>query len=427
MKYFYVLIFALFIQHQLQACSAFYAKDKNNIYVGINVDWKVSDSQIHFFPPANNKYGYLNFNIRGYFDNSFGDTGGINDQGLFYEWTDNLYPKDFSFHVPGTVNYNGYIIDLIMTTCTTVEEAENLFKTYNAPYFSYTHLLIGDRSGNSLVIERAENDSLTFIRSGKSYQLVTNFLNSYLDNPKTTDFIACYRYEYIDKMLEDNKDISMDLFRTILDGAANKGQENPTIFSIIYDIKNLVVYTYINQNYEETFKFNLIEELKKGQHSLSLPQLFSGIKGIYPVSDELIKSSSVNLSWVGDVDDYEILLSTNKEFTDPISTKTKNINYETVSLPGLFVLMLFLSSALIRKKKKILIIGIFILFSVGGCEKNNVELPEMFSTIKHSKTINGLLPNNTYYWKIIVSGENGYKTESKVYSFLTSDFNNHKN
>ena len=89
--------------------------------------------------------------------------------------------------------------------------------------------------------------------------------------------------------------------------------------------------------------------------------------------------------------------------------------------------MLFLSSALIRKKKKILIIGIFILFSVGGCEKNNVELPEMFSTIKHSKTINGLLPNNTYYWKIIVSGENGYKTESKVYSFLTSDFNNHKN
>jgi hypothetical protein len=77
MKYYYVLIFALFIQHQLQACSAFYAKDKNNIYVGINVDWKVPDSQIHFFPPANNKYGYLNFNIRGYFDNSFGDTGGI--------------------------------------------------------------------------------------------------------------------------------------------------------------------------------------------------------------------------------------------------------------------------------------------------------------------------------------------------------------
>ena len=427
MKYLYILIFALFIQHQLQACSAFYAKDKNNIYVGINVDWKVPDSQIHFFPPANNKYGYLNFNIRGYFDNSFGDTGGINDQGLFYEWTDNLYSKDFSFHVPGTVNYNGYIMDLIMTTCTTVEEAEDLFKTYNAPYFSYTHLLIGDRSGNSLVIERAEDDSLAFIRNGKSYQLVTNFLVSYLDNPKTTDFIGCYRYEYIDKMLENNKDISMDLFRTILDGAANKGQENPTIYSIIYDLKNLDVYAYVYQNYEEAFKFNLVDELNKGLRSLSLPPLFSGIKGIYPVSNELISSSSVNLSWVGDVDDYEILLSADKEFSDLINTKIANTGLTRASLPGLFILMLFLSSALIRENKKLLVIGIFILIAAGGCEKNKVDLPDAFSTIKHSKTIIGLLPNTTYYWKIIASAEDGYKTESKVYSFLTSDFNNHKN
>jgi hypothetical protein len=308
-----------------------------------------------------------------------------------------------------------------MTTCTTVEEAENLFKTFNAPYFSYTHLLIGDRSGNSLVIERAEDDTLAFIRSGKSYQLVTNFLISYLDNPKTTDFIGCYRYEYIDKMLENNKDISMDLFRTILDGAANKGQENPTIYSIIYDLKNLDVYTYVYQNYEEAFKFNLVEELNKGQHSLSLPLLFSGIKGIYPGSDELIKGSSVNFSWFGDVDDYEILLSTDKEFSGLINTKIENTGFNRASLPGLFILILFLSSALIRKNKKLLVIGIFILISAAGCEKNKVDLPDTVSTIKHSKTINGLLPNTTYYWKIIASAKDGYKTESKVYSFLTSD------
>jgi hypothetical protein len=52
--------------------------------------------------------------------------------------------------------------------------------------------------------KRTEDDSLAFIRNGKSYQLVTNFLVSYLDNTKTTDFIGCYRYEYIDKMLGMN-------------------------------------------------------------------------------------------------------------------------------------------------------------------------------------------------------------------------------
>ena len=256
---------------------------------------------------------------------------------------------------------------------------------------------------------------------------MTNFLNSYLDDPKTTDFIACYRYEYIDKMLEDNKDISVDLFRTILDGAANKGQENPTIYSIIYDLKNLDVYAYVYQNYEEAFKFNLVDELKKGQRFLSLPSLFSGIKGNYPVSNELITGSSVNLSWVGDVDDYEILLSTDKEFSELIKTKIENTGFNRASLPGLFILMLFLSSALIRKNKKLLAIGVFILIAAGGCEKNKVDLPDTVSTIKHSKTIIGLLPNTTYYWKIIASAEDGYKTESKVYSFLTSDFNNHKN
>jgi hypothetical protein len=228
-------------------------------------------------------------------------------------------------------------------------------------------------------------------------------------------------------MLEDNKDITMDLFQTILDGAANKGQENPTIYSIIYDLKNLDVYTYVYQNYEEAFKFNLVDELNKGQRSLSLPPLFSGIKGIYPVSNELISSSSVNLSWVGDVDDNEILLSADKEFSDLINTKIANTSFTRASLPGLFILILFLSSALIRKKKKLLVMGIFILIAAGGCEKNKVDLPDTISIIKHSKTIIGLLPNTTYYWKIIASAKDGYKTESKVYSFLTSDFNNHKN
>lgn len=110
-----------------------------------------------------------------------------------------------------------------------------------------------------------------------------------------------------------------------------------------------------------------------------------------------------------------------------INTKAANTGFIKASLPGLFILMLFLSSALMRKNKKLLGIGIFILIAAGGCEKNKVDLPDTVSTIKHSRTIIGLLPNTTYYWKIIASAKNGYKTESKVYSFLTSDFNNHKN
>jgi hypothetical protein len=117
-----------------------------------------------------------------------------------------------------------------------------------------------------------------------------------------------------------------------------------------------------------------------------------------------------------------LIFSTDKEFSNLINTKIANSGFARASLPGLFILILFLSSALIRKNKKILVAGVFILIVAGGCEKNKVDLPDAVSTIKHSKTVNGLLPDTAYYWKIIASAKDGHKTESKVYSFHTSDF-----
>jgi hypothetical protein len=420
MKYFCVFILMLFIHFHTKACSIFYATDENNILAGKNVDWEVPECQIQFVLSTANNYGYVVHCIK-YLSNSFSANGGLNDQGLFFEWANNGLSSDLSFHAKGTINYNGDLTIKMLTSCGTVEEAEKIFRTYNVPGFSFAHLLIGDRFGNSVVIERAENDSLAFIKSGKSYQIATNFLNSYLNNPSTARFVGCYRYNYIDEMLKNNDKISVELFRTILDGAGNKGQQYPTIYSIIYYLKNLDVYAYVYSNYEEVLKFNLAEELKKGRRNLLLADMFSKIKGISPISNEIVTASSVNLSWYGDVDDYEILLSANNEFTDTISFKIENINYQKSSLSGLFILILMLSLMLIRKNKKLFITGIFILI-IAGCEKDLVNLPVTVSTMEHSKTVNGLLPNKTYYWKIIASGKNGFTTESKVYNFITTDF-----
>jgi hypothetical protein len=421
MKYFYVFILMLLIDFHIKACSIFYATDGKNIFAGKNVDWEVPECQIRFVLSTNNSYGYVVHCIK-YLSNSFSANGGLNDQGLFFEWANNGLPPDSKFHVKGTTNYNGDVMIKMLTSCASVEDAEKIFRTYNIPGFSFAHLLIGDRFGNSVVIERAENDSLAFIINGDSYQIATNFLNSYLNDPVTARFVGCYRFNYIDEMLKNNKDISVDLFRTILDGAGNKGQQYPTIYSIIYDLKNLDVYAYIYSNYEEVLKFNLINELAKGGRYLILPQLFSGVKGIYPASNELITNSSVNLSWFGDVDEYEILLSTDKDFLTSTSIKTGRVNFQKSSLSGLLIIILLLSFTLIPKNRKLLFTGIYILMFIGGCEKNPVYLPCTVSSIEHSKTLDGLLPDKTYYWKIIASGNKGYKTESKVYSFSTSDF-----
>jgi hypothetical protein len=421
MKYFCILVLLLLFDFHTKGCSIFYATDGKNIFAGKNVDWEVPECQIRFVLSTINSYGYVVHCIK-YLSNSFSVNGGFNDKGLFIEWADILLPRDPGFQAKGTVNYNGDISIKILTSCATVEEVESFFQTFSTSGFSSAHLLVGDRSGNSVVIERAENNSLAFIRNGESYQIATNYLNSYLDNPITARFVGCYRYNYINEMLKNNKDISVDLFRTILDGAGNKGQKYPTIYSIIYDLKNLDVYAYRYSNYEEVLKFNLTDELAKGDHYFLLPQLFSGLKGIYPVSDDLVTASSVNLSWYGDADDNEILLSTDKDFTVSNSIKTGSINFQKSSLPGLLIIILFLSFILIPKNRRLLVAGVFLLAFFSGCEKDLVYLPGTVSSIEHSKTLNGLLPDKKYYWKIIATGNKGYKTESKVYSFITSDF-----
>jgi hypothetical protein len=421
MRYFYIFLFILFTWQNSQACSIFYANDNSNILAGKNVDWKVPASQAQFYPPTVNSYGYVNFCIKGYLNNSYGDNGGINDQGLFYEWADNGLPIDLNFHVKGTVDYSGSVLRKMLSECATVEEAEKLFRIYNIPGFSYAHLLIGDSLGNSVVIERAESDSLNFIRSKKNYQIATNFLNSYLNDPKTVAFIDCYRYSYIDEMLGNNSKISVELFRIILDGATNKGQQYPTIFSTIFDLKNLNIIFYRCCNYDEELQFSLPEELKKGRRDVLMFDLFSNIKGIYPISNELITNSSVDLAWYGDADEYEILVSQSNDFSGAISIKIERVKYQVAGLPYLSVLILILLLPLIRKNKRLLVAGIFIL-CIAGCEKDLVNLSDTVSTIKHSKTVEGLVPNKMYYWKIIASGKDGYKTESKVYNFTTSVF-----
>jgi hypothetical protein len=421
MRYVYVILLAVFFEISVRACSIFCATDGNTVLAGKNVDWKVPECQLKFFPPAAGAHGYV-FHCIKYFGNYFTTDGGINDQGLFLEYADILFPRDQDFRVPGEINYTGDLEGKILSSFSTVDEVINFFRTYYTPGFSSAHLMVGDRFGNSVVIERADGDSLAFIRSGKTYQVVTNFLNSYVTDPKMAGFVGCYRYNYIDAMLKDNTNISVDLFSTILDGAANKGQHNPSIYSLIYDLKNLEVYAYVYTNYEEVFKFNLVEELNKGKHSLLLPDQFSNIKGIYPVNGEIVNESTVDISWVGDADEYEILLSPNKDFSNIVSFRAMNLDFQEAGIPGWLVLLLIMSFVLLWKNKKLFLAGIFFLGIAAGCAKDLIELPDTISVIKHTKTIDGLLPGRTYYWKIIATGKNGYKTESKVYNFSTSEF-----
>ena len=410
----YMSIFLFFICSRGYSCSIFYAKNDSVILAGNNEDFTNTNTRIKINPPTDNTYGSIIFS----FDNLF-PQGGINDQGLFFDWAAlNFLEFDPDFRAKGTRKYNGRIIQHMIESCATVEEVIQLYKTYNNPDFGHAHIIVGDKSGNCVVIERAEEDSLCFIRIQGNYQIETNFLNAYLSDPKISRWFYCERYRYIETRLKENPPLTVDLYAEILKQVGNNGKYAPTVYSYIYDFKAEKVYVYNYYNFEETLVLNLRDEMNKGSNVLVIPDLFSHLKGRCPVSDVEVDTSDLKFEFYGDANKYEIWIDENENFTDPkiISYDDLPENKARMGIIPVLVIFLFFGSLLFNKAKSGTLI-LFLIFFM-SCAKT-VELPSTSYGLLHTVKISGLEKGKEYYWKVKALNDNGYDTETKVYRFKT--------
>jgi hypothetical protein len=414
-----ILLYNILFINRVYSCSIFYAAIGSTILAGNSEDWNDINSMIKFIPPQNGKYGRIVYGFKDW-GLDFCPWGGVNDQGLFYDWAD-VGPRDPDFRAKGTIPYNGVLADKMEEECATVDEAIALFKKYSCPGFGGAHILIGDRFGNSVVIEESENNTLTFIRKKNNYQVAENFLNSYLDDPKIYRWIQCPRYKYIDETLKDKDSITVGLFGDILQHVGSNRTLSPTVYSNIYDLNVGKVYIYNYYNFDEVLIVDVKKELEKGYQFYKLPELFSGIKANFPASNANINSSSVEFRWTGNATNYEIWISKDEQFTNP-----QIINYSKPQSQkaefGLLYIIIIISIIMLRFKKSrsLALTWVFGVLLLGGCEKT--ELPESTSKVEHIITIDNFEPHTKYYWKVLTNNSNGLNTETKLESFTTSDF-----
>jgi len=54
-----------------------------------------------------------------------------------------------------------------------------------------------------------------------------------------------------------------------------EGPGTTTLYSYVLDLKKGDIYLYHFHNFEDVVKMNLEQELKKGEHILAIPSLFS--------------------------------------------------------------------------------------------------------------------------------------------------------
>jgi len=265
------------------ACTIFNSNKGDSILVGNNEDRNVRTTKVWFSPPSPNKHGWIGFGFNTSYPNY--PEGGMNDQGLFFDWAALRQRSDVVFPSEKP-NFMRYAPVKILEECATIEDVIELYQKYNEPIFTRAHIMWVDSIGNSAIIEWGKND-LSIIRKDGHFQVMTNFN---VTDQNLTGGYPCRRHNTASQMLQDNG-ATIDVFRSILNAVHQEGSY-PTQYSNIYNLQNRIIYVYHYHNYNSVIKFDLTDELGKGFHSYELPSLFTDLES-HPTESQIPMQSQL--------------------------------------------------------------------------------------------------------------------------------------
>lgn len=395
------------------SCTIFYVTDGINIYAGNNEDWKDPDSKMWFYPPADNKLGWIKFGWGSGFPQ-----GGMNESGLFWDASSCAHlPMPYSEANKTKLDFP--IMQKIIESCSTIEEAREILNKYYCEDQYRGQYLIGDASGNSIIVE---GDNIVLPDS--NYQVLTNFYHSH---PEMGGY-PCWRHDAAIELLTADNDLSPYFIGSVLAATHQEGKY-PTQYSNIYDLKNASLYLFYSHNYEEFLEIKLADEIENELRSYDIPKLFSSVKLISPNDGEELESSPVLFKWEGvPGSNYKVLFSTDPDFTTafclnagkgkPLENKGFASLYYVIPL----LLLLFLSWFIDYKKlcASMLILGL--VLTVSQCKKQESPVAER-EVVEMNHVQNNLDPNTVYYWKVKAQtdSQDVFETETRLRSFKTAN------
>ncbi len=256
------------------ACTIFMVERDGRVLVGNNLDTRTSKVKVWFVPAEDGRYGRM---CLGHDKDYRIAEDGMNDQGLFIGVNALNYPTGWKADPdkPDWETWEGWlesgVPDGVLAMCATVDEAIEIFETYNLLTFDRVKYLLADRSGDSAVLEWNQGEMRILRRTG-DHQISTNFVTSAF----TPDKIPCERYRIAERILSDAaRENTVDLIRSVLSATAfEEGAQTPTQFSNVFDLATGRVHTYLFHNFEEVWVADLDEELARGPSRHALADLF---------------------------------------------------------------------------------------------------------------------------------------------------------
>ena len=261
-----VFTLILFLSFSLPAssCTIIMVSDANVCFAASNEDSVYPLSKIWFVPATEDEYARV---CVGYMMDFNSCQGGMNEKGLFVDG--NSLSKQNYIMDENKISTYVPLLDHLLATCADLEEVKEYFRTHNTPELDKGRIPVMDRSGASMIVEWYDGE-VTFLETDKPYQISTNFVESkYAGKEK-----PCWRYNAASELLDTVSSFDIPILREALDRTHLEHETSTTVFSMICDLKNLDLYLYNFHDFTVELKYNLNEEIAKGEHEYYFRELF---------------------------------------------------------------------------------------------------------------------------------------------------------
>lgn len=258
-----------------QACTVFSDSQDGTVLAGRNWDMTECQPVMWSVPARGTSHGRICFGRHA------GCEDGMNDRGLFVAVA--ATPASGSFEPGERPMWCPVALDLLLAHSGTVDEAVAWWEKHRNPAINSTifrkysilgislgryvnsgvggHILISDKSGNSVVCEWLKG-KLTVIRKTGRYQLATNFL---LSKPELGGS-PCPRFAAATKILDEAGRPSVATCAETLKATCTE----LTRYSVVYDLARGDIYVYCRSQFEKPKRVHLSEEVQKGAHEVKL-------------------------------------------------------------------------------------------------------------------------------------------------------------
>lgn len=250
-------VFSFFVlgtgfHRSIEACTIFKITRSGTTLVGNNEDDNNPDTKIWVLAPETGKHGRIFF---GY--NDAIPQGGMNDQGLFFDWVADNPSSDW-VHDPRKLNYPGSVSEKILEEAATVDEALRFYDRYNETAFLKSRTLLVDKTGASAIVNW-QKGKVQITRGQGEIQAMG------------------FGYDTALARLKKLEEISIPAVAAIVEACLQFG-DYPTQYSNVYDLSRGDVYVYLFRQQKPFVKLNLQEELRKGHHCYNIPLLAAQLR-----------------------------------------------------------------------------------------------------------------------------------------------------